>query len=559
MQKPGWRDAALRRLAEPFDLLIIGGGVNGVGTAWDASLRGLRVLLVERDDLGSGTSSWSSRLIHGGLKYLQKYDVKLVRESLREREWLLQAAPHLVHPLKMVIPIYRGAENGPGILEAGMLAYDALSWDKSMPHHGVWSRRKALERIPGLEAEGLRGAVTYFDAQAELAERLCVETGLAAQAQGAVMLTHAAVETVEVRDQRVAGVIVQDKISGDRYSVDAPVVLNMAGPWVDEVLAGSPAGEGEPLIGGTKGSHFVLDRFDRAPERDALYYESEDGRPMMLMPWQGQVLIGSTDVRFRGDLDRLAPSIDEVDYVLDETNRVVPGARLGREDLLWGYTGVRPLPYSPQGEEGDITRRHSFHDHGPAAEGLISLVGGKLTTFRQVGEEATDLALTKLGGRGRRSVTGRLRLPGAGTRDLERYVRAFISSSGLPEPSARRIAELYGTRADGVAERAATDSSLREVLDEGTGLTAAEVAFAIDEELGVTLTDVLARRTMVGIGPTLADETVDRVTSIAARTAGWTDERAARERDAYTDRLDRFRLPDGAPAGLRPSDRALSA
>jgi glycerol-3-phosphate dehydrogenase len=532
-------------LAEPFDVIVIGGGVNGCGAAWDASLRGLRVLLVERDDLGSGTSSWSSRLIHGGLKYLEKLDVKLVRESLREREWLLGAAPHLVHPLRMVMPVYKGAHHGPATLWAGMLAYDALSWDKSVPHHSVWSRGKTLERAPGLEREGLRGAATYFDAQAELAERLCVEVAVAAQAQGATILTHASVDDVQVRSGHVAGVTITDALSGESHRAEAPVVLNMAGPWVDEVLSGTPGAE-RRLIGGTKGSHFVLDSFPGAPS-DALYYEGADGRPMMLMPWQGQYLIGSTDERFDGDLDTIGPSRGEVEYVLRETNRVVPGGRLTECDLRWGYTGVRPLPHSTAGAEGDITRRHDFHDHGPAAEGLISLVGGKLTTFRQVGEEAADLALAKLGRKGPRSATRRLRLPGAGTLALGRFADAFTASSGLPEPVARRLAGLYGTRAPAVAEHA-TGAEGREVVDEASGLTAGEIAFAFEKELAVSLTDVLARRTMTAIGPTLPDASVERAAAVAARVDGWSDERAAREVDAFRRRLARFRIPPAAPA-----------
>jgi glycerol-3-phosphate dehydrogenase len=544
------RSRALGSLAQPFDLVVVGGGVNGLGAAWDASLRGLRVLLVERDDVGSGTSSWSSRLIHGGLKYLEKLDVKLVRESLREREWLLDAAPHLVRPLRMILPFYSEGKHHPLKLEAGMVAYDVLSWDKSVPHHALWGRGKTLRKVPGLDPEGLRGAAAYYDAQVELAERLCVEIALAAMGAGATILTHASVGRLDVRDGSVAGVEIVDEHTGELHRANTSIVFNTAGPWVDEVLAGGLV-EGPRLIGGTKGSHFVVDPFPGAPS-DALYYEARsDGRPMMVLPWRGQYMIGSTDLRFEGDLDRLGPSLEEVDYILRETNRILPQARLTEGDLLWGYTGVRPLPYSPDGDVGDITRRHTFHDHAPQVEGLVSLVGGKLTTFRQVGEEATDLALKKLGARKRRSATRRLRLPGAGFLNLDRFTEAFTGTSGLDERVARRVAHLYGSRARGVAERAASDPRAREVVDETYGLTAAEVSFVLEEEFAGSLTDILARRTMVGIGPTVPDDVVDRVAQTAARLAGWSDERTDRELRAFRDRLERFRIPDRSGETVR--------
>jgi glycerol-3-phosphate dehydrogenase len=536
------RRHALGSLAQPFDLVVVGGGVNGCGVAWDAALRGLRVLLVERDDVGSGTSSWSSRLIHGGLKYLEKLDVKLVRESLREREWLLGAAPHLVRPLRMILPFYSEGKHHPLKLEAGMVAYDVLSWDKSVPHHAFWGKGKTLRKVPGLNPDGLRGAAAYYDAQVELAERLCVEIALAARAAGATILTHASVGRLDVRDGAVAGLEIADEQTGEVHYASTSLVLNTAGPWVDEILTG--LGDGPRLIGGTKGSHFVVDPFPGAPT-DALYYEARsDGRPMMVLPWRDQYMIGSTDLRFEGDLDRLGPTAEEVEYILRETNEILPRARLTEEHLLWGYTGVRPLPYSPDGDVGDITRRHAFHDHAPLVEGLISLVGGKLTTFRQVGEEATGLALKKLGARGRRSATRRLRLPGAGVLDLGRFTEAFTRASGLDLRVARRLVGLYGTRARGVAERTAADPRTGEVVDEASALTVAEISFVLEEEFAGSLTDILARRTMLGIGPTVPDDVVERVTETAARLAGWDEERADRELTTFRDRLERFRIPN---------------
>lgn len=540
------RSRAIRALGEPFDVVVVGGGINGCGVAWDAALRGLRVLLVERDDVGSGTSSWSSRLIHGGLKYLEKLDVKLVRESLREREWLLGAAPHLVRPLRMILPFYSGGKHNPLMLEAGMVAYDVLSWDKSLSRHSVWSKRETLSRVPGLNRDGLYGAAAYYDAQVELAERLCVEVALAARDAGATILNHASVERLDVKDGAVSGVEVRDGLTGEKHRVSSKVVFNTAGPWVDRVLH---AIEGQPrLIGGTKGSHFIVDRFAGAPS-DALYYEARaDGRPMMVLPWRGQLMIGSTDERFEGGLDDIGPSPGEIEYILRETNFVLPRAALTARDLLWGYTGVRPLPYTPDGSEGDITRRHTFHDHAPDIRGLVSLLGGKLTTFRQVGEEATDLALEKLGlgkrrSASRRSATRRLLLPGARPVDPELFAQSVADGAGLGASVSGRLIDLYGSRAREVAERF-PDRYMRRVLDRESGLTAAEVAFVMEEEFAESLTDILARRTMVGIGPTLSDGTIERVAGVAADHAGWSDARRKREVEDYLTRLRRFRMPE---------------
>jgi glycerol-3-phosphate dehydrogenase len=392
-----------------------------------------------------------------------------------------------------------------------------------------------------LDPDGLRGAAAYYDAQVELAERLCVEIALAARAAGATILTHASVGRLDVRGGAVAGLEITDEHTGEGHYASTSMVLNTAGPWVDKILTG--LGDGPRLIGGTKGSHFVVDPFPGAPT-DALYYEARsDGRPMMVLPWRDRYMIGSTDLRFEGDLDRLGPTAEEVDYILRETNAVLPRAQLTEEHLLWGYTGVRPLPYSPDGDVGDITRRHAFHDHAPLVEGLISLVGGKLTTFRQVGEEAANLVLGKLGVRGRRSATRRLRLPGAGVLDLDRFTDAFARTSGLDGRVARRLVGLYGTRARGVAERAAADPRTREVVDEANALTVAEISFVLDEEFAGSLTDILARRTMLGIGPTVPDDVVERVAETASRLAGWDEGRADRELETFRDRLERFRIP----------------
>jgi glycerol-3-phosphate dehydrogenase len=548
------RAGALARLGGGVDLVVIGAGINGAGIAWAAALRGLRVLLLDRRDIGSGTSSFSSRLIHGGVKYLEHYDVALVRESLREREWLLWAAPHLVRPLKFVLPFYRRNAHSARLLRAGMLAYDALSFDKSLPTHRVSTAPELLRHYPGLDADGLLGGATYFDAQVALAERLVVETALAARAHGATVLPHAEVTEVGTHNGGSLGVEFTDRLTGQRHRVEADAVINAAGPWADQVLAGSDAG-GRRMIGGTKGSHFVVDPFPGAPA-DAMYYEAvSDGRPLLVIPWLGRYLIGSTDLRFDGDLDTVRSDPDELAYVLAETNRVLPGANLRAAHVLFSYSGVRPLPFDPNKPEGDITRRHLLHAH-TEVQGLYSVIGGKLTTFRSLAEETVREVLprTRLGagaqrrlgrqgsGRFRRAAPTRgLRLPGGGVGDPGAFADRYLKASALPERSARRLVQLYGTRAAEVEALARRDPSLGAVVDPATGTIAAQVVHAVTEEQALTLTDVIARRTMDGLEPGLGLDTAPKVGQVLVEHLGWSRARVADEIAAYHDAVQRLR------------------
>jgi glycerol-3-phosphate dehydrogenase len=260
-----------------FDVIIVGAGVNGCGIARDAAMRNLRVLLLDKSDVAAGTgagwrgTAWSTRLIHGGLRYLEHGEIGLVRESLRERETLLRrVAPHLVRPLPMLVPVYAGRRRGPLTIRAGMLAYDLLSLGKTLPRHRMLSPSEALARAPGLEREGLKGAALFYDAQVEYAERLAVENALAARAHGATVITYARVRRLLVEEGRARGVEFEDVLGGTKHEARSGAVLNVAGPWVDEVLGGA---SDEKLIGGTKGSHIVVRAFDGAPSA-AVYSEA---------------------------------------------------------------------------------------------------------------------------------------------------------------------------------------------------------------------------------------------------------------------------------------------
>lgn len=364
--------------ASRYDVVIIGAGINGAGIARDAAMRGLKVLLIEKGEIGAGTTSASTRLIHGGLRYLEHFEFGLVYESLRERETLLRIAPDLVRPLAMAIPIYKQSRRGWLTIRAGMILYDLLSWAKSLPRHQMLSRTETLKRWPGLNPEGLVGSALYYDAQVEFPERLVFANVQSAREFGAEVLTHTSVTSLTGSGVAFGG-----------QFIEADVVINAAGPWIDLVLEQAPV-KSPKLIGGTKGSHIILPMFPSAPA-NAIYLEARsDRRPIFIIPWNKLYLIGTTDVRFEGDPDEVRCEDWEIDYLLSESNLALPRAHLTRDSILQTYSGVRPLPYQSS------TRRHFIREH-PQLPNLLSIVGGKLTTYRSLSEECVDLIFRKLG------------------------------------------------------------------------------------------------------------------------------------------------------------------
>jgi glycerol-3-phosphate dehydrogenase len=498
-----------------FDCIVVGGGINGAGIARDAAMRGLKVLLIDKGDVGGGTSAASTRLIHGGLRYLEHFEFGLVRESLRERETLLRIAPHLVRPLPITIPIYKHSQRGLTTVRAGMIAYELLSWGKSLPRHRMQSADETLRQLPGLTAEGLVGSAVYYDAQVEFAERLVVENVLSAIEYGATVLTYTRVTGLMIVESAVAGVQVEGN-KADQFR--AKIVINAAGPWVDQLL--EPIGrERTPLVGGTKGSHVVVAPFAGAPV-SAVYVEAaSDRRPFFVIPWNGNYLIGTTDVRFAGDADEACAEDWEIEYLLSETNRVFPKAELTRERVLYTYSGVRPLPFTTSDNEQSITRRHFLRVH-PQISNLISVVGGKLTTYRSLAEECVDLVLRKLGRTFTRSQTGNVPLPGA----------LHTNPPDLPE----RWQRIYGSRAKDVAALATRLNA--------DALTA-EVVFAFENEFAKTLADCFLRRTMIGLNADLGLSQLEAAAEIGRRFLGLTEERAKREVTSYraeiSNRIDR--------------------
>lgn len=519
-----------------FDLAVIGAGINGAAIARDAASRGLTVFVADKADVGSGTSSWSSRLIHGGLRYLEHGELALVHESLHDRERLLQIAPHLVTPLPFVVPVYRHNHKPGWMFRAGMVLYDALSLRKSVPRHRRLGRKAVAVELGSLNPDGLSAGLRYYDGQVVFAERLVLETLLSAAAAGAQVLTYAAA-SITVRDGAAVGIRVHDELTGLDHDVRAKVVVNAAGPWVDDADTGLGL---DRLIGGTKGTHIIVDPFPGAPDV-AIYYEARsDNRAVLVIPWNGRYLIGTTDDRFDGDLDTVAGTEDEIDYLITETNTLIPEAGLNADSVLFSYAGVRPLPYRPGVKSGNIPRSHLILTHDTVPN-LISVVGGKLTPHLSLGRETVDLAARLIGRSVPASRTGHETLPG-GTADWPARSRQLRSRLPFDGPIADRLLAVYGTRCQDLLELIAADPAQARVIGSGEGaVVVAEVTLAVRAEGAVQLADILHRRTMVGLSPALGLDVDREVAAVAAPLLGWSDEQmheqVRRHRDYVRTRL----------------------
>jgi len=513
------------RDTEPsYELIVIGAGINGAAIAREAALGGIKVLLIERGDIGAGTSSASSRLIHGGLRYLEHFELGLVRESLRERERLLTLASHLVEPLELCIPVYRGARRKRWQIGVGLALYDLLSAGKSLPNRRLFTREQLLAHMPGLNGDGLVGGASYYDGQVRYPERLVVENVRDAVAHGAVLETHARVTRVVVERGRATGIEWQS--AHGRGGARSPLIVNAAGPWVDEILG--PI-QHTRLIGGTKGSHIIVPPFAGAP-RSGVYVEAgADHRPFFILPWNELLLIGTTDERFEGDPGAATIDARERAYLVSETERVFPGAAGLASRVLYTHTGVRPLPHQPRGAEGAITRRHIVRRHR-AARGLYSIVGGKLTTHRALAEDVLRKVRDELPRPVEAKLTRDRPLPGAlPTAERDELLTALRGRFG--ERQARRLWHVYGKFAADIAVLAARPE-LAEPLADGALLTA-ELVYALTTEWAESLEDLLQRRCMAGLGADFGVRAAPAAAGALVRLGIWDAARAAHELAGY--------------------------
>lgn len=515
-----------------YDLIVIGGGINGAATARDAALRGLKTILIDKGDFASGTTSWSSRLVHGGLRYLEYFEFNLVRESLAEREILLKSAPHLVHPLQLTIPIYAQGSRSYWEIWAGMILYDILSFDKSLLNHRMLPKSKLKQLFREVNPDGVQGAGQYYDAQAEYAERLCLENVLSAQAAGATALNYVRVSELQRQGDRITALVCQDELSDATFTLktnDKTVIVNTSGPWVDEVCDQGtrdkqPAPIGTQKIGGTKGSHIIVDEFPGAPGA-AFYVEAlTDNRPFFILPFLGQYLIGTTDLRFTGDLDRVKADNDEIDYLITETNKVFPAAQLTRESVKFTYSGVRPLPYTESKKPGAVSRNHVLHDHSKeGVANMVSLIGGKLTTHRRVGEEMVDWVYEHRKENAPACQTRVQPLPGAIMPTDKRIAAAIIQyADHLAPATMAHLFQRYGARAFDLLKLVDESVDLAEPIVDGLPDIKAQVVYAVQDEMAYTFGDICRRRTMLSLQANYGLYALDAIAQTLQKHCGWT-------------------------------------
>jgi len=567
----GGRLARLRE--ERFDIVVIGGGITGAATARDAARRGYRTALVEARDFGEGTSSRSSRLVHGGLRYLEQLELDLVFEASQERRTLLHLAPHMVRPLEFLFPLYEDGRVGKLKLDAGMWLYDALALFRNIERHQMLDAAGVVEREPQLRRQGLLGGARYFDAQVDDA-RLVLATVLGAAESGAVVANRVQAVGVEQRDGAIRGVRVAgaagrasaaDPASGDPgaqapgtetadgWTIPARLVINATGPWTD--ITRSLAGiEGHPLLRPTRGTHIHVRRA-RLDHRHALIFESAvDRRIMFVLPWGSDLtIIGTTDVDFDGDPATVRPTAEDVAYLLESANRLFPEAKLRPADVVGAWAGLRPLVAEGNAADEDAVSRDFVIRETPP--GLLTIAGGKLTSHRNMAEKLVDRAANLLEERfdappARECDTARVALPGGDFEDLDvlrEELAAVAAPYHLPPSSVDRLAAAYGTRARQVLKLLAGRPTLREPLAEDLPYLAAEAVYASREEMVVHLEDILFRRTHLALETDEGLEEAFRLTArLAGEELGWDAGRRAREVESALAERARFDAWRGA-------------
>ncbi len=523
-------------------VLIVGGGINGIGLFWELALNGVDVLLVEREDFCSGGSAASSHMAHGGIRYLENGEFRLVREAVRERNLMIQNAPHLVKPLPTTIPIFKRlsgllnaplkffgkldkpSERGSLVIKIGLMMYDAYTGkQRIVPKHTFLSRRKSLKIWARLNPRIVNTA-TYYDGAILQPERLAVEVMLDAEQENS---NAHALNYMSMVGGMEDTLILRDELTQENFDVKPKLVINATGAWID--ASNKKMGLSSRFIGGTKGSHIVVrhDELREAIGDHEFFFENNDGRIVLIFPLYDRVLIGTTDIPIDNP-DDVNCTDQEIDYFLDMVKHVFPDVNLSRQNIVFQFSGVRPLPFSGAKTTGQISRDHSIEvlsgDWTGLAFPVYSLVGGKWTSFRAFSEQTADKTFEFLGVK-RTKNTRSLAIGGgkgylSAAADLQRQIDSLSAWTGAPRERLQALFERYGTRAEAIATfmSGGTDHPLTNLPD----YSLREVMFIITHEKALHVDDFLLRRSMLAMLGRVTLEMVDELADIFANALGWT-------------------------------------
>lgn len=526
-----------------FDVLIVGGGIVGTGIARDASLRGMSVGLFEKEDLSAGTTSRSSRLIHGGLRYLDLYDFGLVFKDLREREKLLRTAPHLVRPLKFVVPNYNKSAYQRLRLRAGMLLYDLFSFGKSIPSHKVLSAQEVSQLEPSLSKDGLQGGALFYDCQASFVERLSVENAISASENDAKIFNHVKVLGITGTSDGLISVVIQEMLSGDRFEFRSRSVVNASGPWADDVLEHvSLKRSGESGIRKTKGVHVAIPKVN---ENAVVLYAESDERLFFVLPWLDYTLIGTTDTDYSGDPGESEATPEDISYLINESSKFLPAVKA--QKIAFTYSGVRPLVRARKNmgkDESAVSRNYRIDDDCIAGKGIvISALGVKITSYRIASEDATDLIAKKLGVT-RKCITDKEPLPGGRTSgkfsDFEASTIGDLVERGFfDEKQARHLFGIYGTRVGKIVSIIESDRTKIERICPNNPDVLAQITLAVEEEFALTVSDFMLRRVPIAFSHCRGLDCAPKVAGEMGELLNWDTQRVEKELRDYKVDLER--------------------